>query len=726
MKKIILAGMLFCALFAVDAGAADKRLITEKDLFQFHWIGDPQLNTDGTEAVYVGVTADEKRTDYDSVLWRVSTRGGEPQKLTSGRRDTAPRWSPDGKYLAFLRAAEKDGKPQPAQLYVLPMDGGEPVQITKLPKGVSQPVWSADGRNIAFLSTSNDQDLAAAACEAAKDTDKAKCKPLRETDVQVVTRAQYRFNGQGYLDFSRPSHVWTIAFAPNASPQPAPKQLTHGVYREADMQWSADGSKIYFTSDHDLEPYYELPKNTIYAVSAAGGEPAEVTKFPGGMGALSMSPQGDKLVFLGTLGKPVQSHRKTDLYVLDLASGAQKNLTANYDWGIGGGIINDSEAPRGSGDSKPAWSADGKSVALIVAKQGRSNLERFDVASDAVSTITSGDQSVTHFSSNGRDFVVRLSTPTTLNDLYTVSPALAAPGRLTRVNDKLFGELKLTEPKDIWYKSFDGKKIHALVQFPPDFDAGKKYPLILNIHGGPHAAYGYHFFHEIQWMAAKGYVVLYPNPRGSTTYGEGFGNIIQHKYPGDDYKDLMAGVDELIKGGNIDETRMGVTGGSGGGLLTNWVIGHTNRFAAAVAQRDIADWAAWWYTADIIFFHENWFKAPPFVDYTQFKERSPLSYVNNVKTPTMFILGDADSRTPPETGGDEMFRALKYRKIPTAMVRFPGESHELSRGGKPWHRVERLEHIVNWFDVYLMHKPSNEYDLVPPEKPDLRGAPQGD
>jgi dipeptidyl aminopeptidase/acylaminoacyl peptidase len=316
-----------------------------------------------------------------------------------------------------------------------------------------------------------------------------------------------------------------------------------------------------------------------------------------------------------------------------------------------------------------------------------------------------------------------ISTPTEINELFEIGDANSSLTRLTSVNQRLSNELKLPPPKDIWYRSFDNRNIHALVQLPPDFDSTRKYPLILNIHGGPHAAYGFAFFHEMQWMAAKGYVVLYPNPRGSTSYGEQFANIIQYRYPGDDYKDLMAGVDELIRLGYVDKKRMGVTGGSGGGLLTNWVVGHTNRFAAAVSQRDIASWADWWYSADFTLFQGNWFRKPPFDDPEDYRARSPITFVNNVKTPTMFILGDVDSRTPPEAGGDQMFRALKYRKIPTAMIRFPGESHDLSRAGKPWHRVERLQHIVNWFDLYLMGKRTNEYDLTPPSVPDLRAAP---
>jgi dipeptidyl aminopeptidase/acylaminoacyl peptidase len=282
---------------------------------------------------------------------------------------------------------------------------------------------------------------------------------------------------------------------------------------------------------------------------------------------------------------------------------------------------------------------------------------------------------------------------------------------LTKINDELFSQLDLTPPEEIWYTSFDGRKIHGLIQKPPKFDSSKKYPFILEIHGGPHSAYGFNFTHEFQWMAAKGYVVLYTNPRGSTSYGQDFGNIIQYNYPGDDYKDLMAGVDEILKRGYIDETRLGVTGGSGGGVLTNWTVGHTNRFKAAVSQRSIADWAGFWYTADFTLFQATWFRGAPWEDPEDFVKRSPITYIKNVTTPMMFIEGEADWRTPPNEGGEVMFRALKYRKIPTVMVRFPNESHELSRSGAPWHRVERLQHILNWFDKYLQDKPIKLYDV---------------
>ena len=283
--------------------------------------------------------------------------------------------------------------------------------------------------------------------------------------------------------------------------------------------------------------------------------------------------------------------------------------------------------------------------------------------------------------------------------------------QVTRFNDSLFSELELSAPEEIWYTSFDGKKIHGWIQKPPDFNPAKKYPMILEIHGGPHAAYGHTFTHEFHWMAAKGYVVLYTNPRGSSAYGQDFGNIIQYRYPGDDFKDLMAGVDDVLKRGYVDPERLGVTGGSGGGLLTNWVVTQTTRFRAAVAQRSIADWAGFWYTADFTLFTPTWFRGAPWQDGADFAARSPITHVSKVTTPLMFIEGETDYRTPPSEGGEVMFRALKYLRKPTALVRFPDETHELSRSGKPWHRVERLQHILNWFDKYLQGKSIDLYEV---------------
>ena len=494
-----------------------------------------------------------------------------------------------------------------------------------------------------------------------------------------------------------------------------PKQLTSGRYSEDGAIWSRDSSRIYFTSDRLDEPYYDLPSTTIYSVAASGGEPVKLTSFDMDAGGFAVSPDGKRFAFIGSESQPINSYTQPDLWVMDIAPNAKpRNLTKAFDYDVASGVGGDNGAPRGGGGSPPIWTADSKGIIEVYAKEGRANLGIFDAASGKLSELTTGNQAVTSFRAtpDATKFALVISTPTRVGDIFWLDGAGRQPKQLTHLNDELFSKINLTEPEEVWYTSFDGKKIQTWVQKPPDFDATKKYPLILNIHGGPHAAYGFIFDHEFQWMAAKGYVVLYPNPRGSTSYGQDFGNIIQYNYPGDDYKDLMAGVDELLKRGYIDEKKLGVTGGSGGGLLTNWTIGQTTRFAAAVSQRDIADWASFWYVADFTLFQPTWFRKPPFENPEEYKARSPITYINNVKTPLMLILGEADYRTPTGAGGEEMFRALKYRKIPTVMVRFPNESHELSRSGQPWHRIERLQHIVGWFDKWLMGASKPEYEVA--------------
>ena len=532
--------------------------------------------------------------------------------------------------------------------------------------------------------------------------------------MRVITRAIYRSNGAGYVDNKHPQHLWVVAAPRTGDEKVTPKQLTHGRFDDGNGTWSKDSSQIYFVSDQTEEPYYELPSTDIYSVPASGGSITKLTTFDMGAGALSISPDGKKFAFYASLAKPVQSYTEPDLWVLEIAPNAQpRNLTRDFNFDVGSGVGGDNTAPRGGGGNPPVWSADGTRIFAIFAKEGKANLGSFDSTTGHETDVTSGNQAVVSFRAvpGAAKFALLISTPTRIGDLYWLEGTSGTPKQLTHLNDELFSKLNLSEPEEVWYTSFDGKKVQTWVQKPPDFDPNKKYPLILNIHGGPHSAYGFVFDHEFQWMAAKGYVVLYPNPRGSTSYGQEFGNIIQYRYPGDDYKDLMAGVDELLKRGYIDEKRLGVTGGSGGGLLTNWTIGQTTRFAAAVSQRDIADWADWWYTADFTLFQPNWFKAPPFEDPEDYRARSPITYINKVQTPLMLILGETDYRTPTGSGGEQMFRALKYRKIPTVMVRFPNETHELSRSGQPWHRIERLQHIVGWFDKWLMGVPKPEYEL---------------
>lgn len=716
--RSILSVLLITFVFVVSPASAQKRSITEKDLFNFVWVGDPQISPDGSRVAFVRVTVNDKKDGYDTSIWTVATANGETHQLTTGTRDSSPRWSPDGKYLVFVRVTEKDGRPDAPQLFMLAMTGGDSFQFTNLVRGAGQPQWSPDGKTIAFGNTANPEDLATLQ-DAQKEglpnpADPKKSDEKRESDVRVITRAVYRFNGPGYLDPKRPQHVWVIAAPRNADEKVAPKQLTSGSYSEDDVTWAKDSSQIYFTSDRMDEPYYELPTTHIYSVAVSGGPPVKVTSLAMEAGRFALSPNGKQFAFIASIGLPIKSYQQPDLWVMDIAPNASpRNLTADFDHDVGSGLTGDNNAPRGGGGSPPIWTADGRSIIGVYAKEGKTNLATFDAANGKLTELTRGNHAVANFRStaDGSKLAYTVSTPTLIGDLYLLDRATLNSRQLTNFNDKLFSGLHLTEPEEVWYQSFDGKKIQAWVQKPPGFDPNKKYPLILNIHGGPHAAYGFIFDHEFQWMAAKGYVVLYPNPRGSTSYGQEFGNIIQYNYPGDDHKDLMAGVDELIKRGYIDEKRLGITGGSGGGVLTNWAIGHTTRFAAAVSQRDISDWSSWWYTADFSQFQPSWFKGAPFED-PDFRRRSPITYIDKVTTPLMLILGEADWRTPTSAGGEQMFRALKYRKIPTVMVRFPNESHDLSRTGQPWHRIERLQHIVGWFDKWLMGVPKPEYEVA--------------
>jgi prolyl oligopeptidase PreP (S9A serine peptidase family)/Tol biopolymer transport system component len=689
-----------------NAAPASARPITETDLFRFLWIADPQLSPDGGQVAFVRVNVDAKKEGYETAIFSVAADGsGEPRRFTNGPRDSAPRFSPDGQRLAFLRATEREGRPQPAQLYLMPTSGGEPRALTDLPRGVASPAWSPDGRTIAFTSTANAEDM-----RKKKHSPKT---PERESDVRVITRAVYRSNGGGYSDPARPSHIWTIEVPGDAETAPEPKQITSGEFAEQNAAWAPDASRIYFTSTRVREPYYEPPSAALFWVPREGGAITKVVAIEGSIGAFALSPDGKRLAFRGVSNaRPVRSYNQPDLFVASSAPGSvARNLTSGYDFDVASGITGDQHAPRAGAPSPPLWSRDGRFVYVVGAEHGRANLKRVDAASGKLEPVTRGDQEVVAYVATPdlSRVVALVSNPTEIGDLHLVDPATGLLRRLTRVNEPLFAELRLSRQEEIWHASFDGRRIHSFVLKPPDFDPKKKYPLILNIHGGPHAAYGYTFDHEFQWMAAKGYVVVYPNPRGSTTYGQEFGNIIQHRYPGDDYKDLMAAVDEVIERGYVDPTKLGVTGGSGGGVLTNWTITQTGRFAAAVSQRSIADWAGFWYTADFTLFQPSWFRGAPFEDPKDFAYRSAITHVAKVKTPLMLIEGEADLRTPASDGGEQMFRALKYRRIPTVMVRFPDESHELSRSGKPWHRVERLQHIVGWFDKYLLRKNGDAY-----------------
>lgn len=374
---------LLCLTIAGPAFAAPaKRHITEKDLFDFVWIGSPQISPDGSRVAYVRVKVDKKKTGYETAIWVVSTNGKEaPRQFTSGPHDSGPRWSPDGKSLVFTRSAEKDGKKQPPQLCLLSLGGGDAFIFTDLPKGAGDPKWSPDGRSILFTSTSNPEDLAKQAEEKS-----GKKKPEEhESDVHVITRAVYRNNEEGYLDPTRPAHLWIVQAPLSGEEKVAPRPLTSGRFSEHEAFWSKDGAQVYFASLHVAEPYYDLPKTQLYVVPANGGNAKLLTTIPMGVHDLALSPDGKEAAFVAAKNEPVRSYTEADLWTLALTPNAKPVcLTSGFDYGVGDSVFGDNSAPRAFGSPGLTWSADGRSILDIYAKEGETQLASFDSGNGAV------------------------------------------------------------------------------------------------------------------------------------------------------------------------------------------------------------------------------------------------------------------------------------------------------------------------------------------------------
>ncbi len=678
------------------AGAAPRRMV-EQDLYRFVWVADPQISPDGARVAFVRVTTDSAADEYRTSIWLAETAGGVPRPLTAGPRDGQPRWSPDGGTLAFVRGAE--GKP--GQIHLLPMSGGEAAQLTRLKGGASSPAWSPDGKRIAFASGTH----------PAIDDDTTRAKPKKEPG-RVITRPIFRLNNAGYFDLEHPSHVWVVEAAGGRA-----RQLTTGTFNEGAPDWSRDGAWVCFTSDRRKQPWFGQDDEDLYAVAPGRAKPADGAGFrtrvdyDGGIGDWVEAADG-RIAFIGGVNpKEDHSYDQSDLMISAGAGRPVRALTAEYDFDLGAGIGSDQHPPRGGGQRPLAFSADGRSLLAVVGRQGAAMLARVDAQSGRVEELTPADREVIAGTgtADGKRWALTMGDPTTPGDLVLFDAETRALKKLYGPNDALLAGIPLGKVEEFWYPSFDGRKIQGWIMKPPDFTPTRKYPLVLNIHGGPHAAFGAAFMHEFQVLAGAGYLVVYTNPRGSTTYGQEFGNIIQYRYPGDDYRDLMAGVDEVIRRGYVDAKRMSVCGGSGGGLLTNWTITHTDRFAAAVTDRCVSEWISFYYSADFTLFRPTWFKKPPFEDPQESIERSPVTYASRVTTPLMIIHSEEDWRTPIGQG-EAMFRALKQQRKTAVMVRFPGENHELSRSGTPSRRVQRLQHYHRWFDKWLMGKPVKDYD----------------
>ena len=772
MRRYLLSLLLLASATSLLSPArAQKRPITDRDLFAFHWIGDTQLSPSGSTVCFVETTVTPDHSGYQTALYLLdlTAPNATPVALTPGPHDSAPRWSPDGKQIAFIRSADKPGQPPtPPQLYLMPATpNASPIRLTDLPKGASSPQWTPNGSALTVQS-STPQDPAKIKLEATLKA-RATGDDAHVSDVRIIDKTIYRYNGEGYLDPTLVPQLYMVYPPKPDGTQDAPWQLTGGRFGVEEYLWSKSGWLFYTSSPIEESIYEEFPHNTLYALhpptDSTHPKDLPTAAFTHDMKldahGIALSPDAAHLAFHAEAeGPKAISHQDTDLWVLDLdwsaaaptAGKAARNLTSFQGYEMGSGVGGDNTAPRGGGRAGILWNADNVHLLDLAGSRGSAILLSIDTSSGDASQLSARLQSVLSFVStpDQKSVIALISNPILLGDLFRIDTA-AQPGgpmpgsqpvntagnqtQLTHVNDALFAQLDLRMPErlkvdpTVHAKDIPFVVIDTFVQLPPDFPSnlvkdglitGKPvhpYPLILNIHGGPHSAYGWVFDHEMLVMAARGYVVDYPNPRGSTTYGQNFANIIENNYPGDDFHDLMDTVDTIVAKGWADPAKLGVTGGSGGGLLTDWTVTQTNRFRAAVAQRDITDWVNWWYTADAISFHQSFYpKSPPFESQANldlYRAHSPLTFANNLKTPMMFILGDADFRTPPTAGGEDFFRVLKYKHIPTVMVRFPRESHELSRSGEPWHRVERLDNIIDWFDAFLLNKCQPQYDLQP-------------
>jgi dipeptidyl aminopeptidase/acylaminoacyl peptidase len=686
------------------ASGAARRPVREDDLLRFTWVADPRMSPDGARVAFTRVWVDAAADEYRTALslaagGAVGSAAAEVRAITFGPRDSQPRWSPDGRFLAFVRSP---GGKEPGQLHVLPLAGGEATLVCTLAKGVSEPAWSPDGRRIAFLSgTHLELD--------APGREKPKNEPGR-----VVTRPVFRENDEGFHDFDRMSQVWVVDAQGGAA-----RPLTRGPFAAGAPAWSADGRRVLFVADRREEPWFGLEASILYAVSPDRETPADtadlevVVDYGGPIGAFVEHADG-RIAAIGYRAMEPRTYTQPRLLMTEGAEPRReaRDVAPAVDDEFGGAINSDQHPPRGGGVTPLAFEAEGRTVCCAVARHGGATLARVELASGAVTPLTPADRDLVAgtASADGRQWAITLGSPTRPGDLYRLDAATGALTRLWAPNEELFAELALGEVEMFWYPSFDGTEIQAWLVKPPGFDPARKYPLLLEIHGGPHTAYGFGFFHEFHYLAGAGYLVLYTNPRGSTSYGEGFASTIQYRFPGDDARDLMAGVDAVIERGYVDPARVGVTGGSGGGLLTNWLITQTDRFAAAVTQRCVSDWASMYYSTDFSMFVPFWFRKSPFEDPREYLERSPVAFADRITTPLMIIHSEEDWRTPIAQG-EAMFRALKQQRKVAVMVRFPGESHELSRSGTPSRRVQNQQHIRGWFDRWILGVARPEYGV---------------
>jgi len=668
---VIASFLTFAIVGSETTRAQTERGIVPEDYFSFEFIDDPHLSPDGKEVAYVLTTVDQKRNRRESAIWLVRIDGDEvPRRLSAeGFSSNSPRWSPDGKVLAILSARNSDSlasEAPKAQIYLLPMSkGGDGMALTKLKNGVESYQWSPDGTRIVVVSLSGPSDNIAAAD--------------RKSDVRHYTHLIYKFNDGGWDD-GRRQHLWVVEVQTGQL-----KQITDGQdWNDVDPQWAPDGQRIAFVSDRTGKAYDNIRHNTdVWVVRATGGGLIKISDHDFADESPRWSPDGKQILFTGKTAY----HQFPRLYLADSSGRAASQLAVE-----GLDLI----------PTELQWSASG-TVLFRAEVKGEAQIFQVDLATHTFSNVTSRRRLVRALDvkQSAGKLIYLANDFQHLDDLFVANLDGTNPIQLTHLNSAMWARLELA-PVERWqYKSTDGLSVEGFFVKPLGWQDGKKYPMVLVIHGGPRDMFGVGWNHEFQIYAAKGWAVFFCNPRGSIGYGEMFERAEINNWGVMDYQDVMAGVDSALKRHPwIDPSNLGVTGGSYGGYMTNWIVSHTDRFKAAVTLRSLSNFISDEGTRWQAYGHEEYFKGTLFDDFDQYWAASPLKYARNVHTPTLVLHSDMDLQLPVEQG-EQWFRALQHYGVPSELVLFPRENHNLARTGEPKHLVESLNWQLYWFDRYL-------------------------